>query len=360
MSPPEEAPANPPTKAEINDLKRLAAGIITDQGNRFIKELLRDKKIRIGDTKEDFRANLDGAIESGKLRMDDVKEWLDRVEGWGNQHVYLYNISPALRKVLTGPKVVASIQANPKLRKVWNADRVQVFPDEPTLASVSFDDFVLRLVWQEASPGWTREKDKDREEQRGLDTYWFEAYRKLEHRAVTRFEVHLKKGLAGLFIPGPVEDDEHRRAIEEAKSVVNLLLDFEALEEGQLDLGVVSRNFDQQNLPNNVQPNPSVRTSRSRLTSGDAYVEFASSASGRAFWEENAVLEVRNAVRREQLSHFRGTEGVFLFESNPDEAKARRLLRVQLYAADNRIRFWAQMKAGEVWTILTAISGAQA
>src|SRR4051812_34932800 len=101
MSPPDDVPAGPPTKAEIKDLKRLAAGIVTDQGNRFIKELLRDKKIRIGETKEDFRANLDAAFETGKLRMADVKEWLDKVEGWGNQHVYLYNISPGLRRVLT-------------------------------------------------------------------------------------------------------------------------------------------------------------------------------------------------------------------------------------------------------------------
>jgi hypothetical protein len=42
-----------PTPAQVANLKRLAAGIIRVQGNRFIKELLRDKGIRIGVNKDD-------------------------------------------------------------------------------------------------------------------------------------------------------------------------------------------------------------------------------------------------------------------------------------------------------------------
>ena len=89
-----------PSASEIEDLKRLAAGIIRAQGNRFIKELLRDRKIRMGANKEDFNRNLNDAIETGRLRLDDVDRWLRRVEGWGNQHVYLYRLSNSLRAKL--------------------------------------------------------------------------------------------------------------------------------------------------------------------------------------------------------------------------------------------------------------------
>ena len=57
----------PPTPVQVVNLKRLAAGIIRAQGNRFVKELLRDKKIRIGENKDDFERNLTAAIESGQL-----------------------------------------------------------------------------------------------------------------------------------------------------------------------------------------------------------------------------------------------------------------------------------------------------
>ena len=64
-------PQVPPTPSQIADLKRLAAGIIRVQGNRFIKELLRDKGIRIGVNKDDFERNLSEAIETGKLGLED-------------------------------------------------------------------------------------------------------------------------------------------------------------------------------------------------------------------------------------------------------------------------------------------------
>ena len=90
---------------EIATLKRLAAGIIRAQGNRFVKELLRKKNIRIGVNKDDFERHLSEAIESGQLTLEDVETWLNEVEGWGNQHVYLYNISSTLRRDLTQPKI---------------------------------------------------------------------------------------------------------------------------------------------------------------------------------------------------------------------------------------------------------------
>src|ERR1700728_3071980 len=93
------------TPAEIADLKRLAAGIIRAQGNRFIKDLLRGKDIRIGATKDEFEANLNEAIETGRLTLDDVRAWLAGVEGWGNQHVYLYNLSSSICKELTELKI---------------------------------------------------------------------------------------------------------------------------------------------------------------------------------------------------------------------------------------------------------------
>src|SRR6202011_3852584 len=128
------------------------------------------KKIRIGDTKEDFKTNLDGAIEKGKLRLEEVDDWLKSVEGWGNQHVYLYNISPSLRKNLTTAKIRECVQSQNDLEKVWEAPTVLEFPDEPNLTSISFTDSVLRLVWHEASPTWIELPEKNYIEQDGIDT----------------------------------------------------------------------------------------------------------------------------------------------------------------------------------------------
>jgi hypothetical protein len=349
----EDSPALPPTASEIAALKRLVEGVIRAQGNRFIKELLREREIRIGDTKEDFLVNLNGAIEDGKLRLHEVAEWLKSVEGWGNQHVYLYRISPPLRSDLTTRRIRQRVQANASLAKVWEASTVLAFPNEPNLTSISFTDSVLRLIWQEASPMWTPVPKKNFPRQEGLDLYEYRAFLWVERRIFTRFEAHLDKGIAGLFIPSPIQGSEHQAAVVEAKRVIGLVMDLKALEKEQLDISIVSKNLDQQNLPTNAAPTPEIKTQKSRLTSGGAYVEFAATSTDRAFWEETAVRDVRKSVGLAQLRVFQGTEGSFIFPGG--SGSDARSLRVQLYGAEKRVRLWAQMDADEVWSILGQI-----
>jgi hypothetical protein len=181
----------------------------------------------------------------------------------------------------------------------------------------------------------------------------------VEQRAISRFEAHLDKRLAGLFIASPIQGSEHQAAIDEAKRVIGLLMDLSALEAGQIDVSVVSRNLDQQNVPSNDVPSPEVKTQKSRLASGGAYVEFAAASRDRAYWEEPAIQDVRKSVRAEQLMAFQGTDGVFIFQGTLGLDGLDRSLRVQLYGKGDRVRLWAQMNAMEVWTILTKLSAYQ-
>ena len=67
----------------------------------------------LGSTKNDSQRNVNEAINTGKLRLEDIDDWLKLVEGWGNQHVYLYNISSTLRKRLPRPKIQQSVHDFP-------------------------------------------------------------------------------------------------------------------------------------------------------------------------------------------------------------------------------------------------------
>jgi hypothetical protein len=353
---PADDSTRPPTLNEIRDLKRLAAGIIRDQGNRFIKELLRSKKITLGTNKADFEANLTAAIEDGRLRLAEVDAWLQRVEGWGNQHVYLYGLSSTLRRDLTEPKL-RQAAGEAGLSGLWNAPTVMAFPDEPELTSISFRDGVFRLIWQEASPGWNPVPEKNRTEQEGLDTYEYRAYRRVERRAVTRFEARRDLGLAALFIADPIQGDEHARAVAEAMTTIERFVNLSALEANQLDISVVSRNMDQRNVPSNRMPKPSITTQKTRLSSGGSYVEFAASSKDKGYAEENAIRDVRKAIKKPQLPSFQGATGVFVFQPGAGGGAIDRPLRVQLYGRDDRIRLWAQMTATEVWSVLEEING---
>ncbi len=348
----------PPPERDVLELKRLAAGIIRAQGNRFIKELLRSKKIPIGKNKNDFERNLNEAIESGKLILSDVDSWLKLVEGWGNQHVYLYNLTSSLRKDLTQPKIQGQVKEK-GFSKVWNGKTVNTFPDKPKLTSISFRHSVFQLQWQEVAQGWTAVADKNYKEVEGLDTFEYRAYRRLDDRAITRFEAHLDFGLAALFVAKPIADEEHKNAIREARHVIGQLIDLSELDRGQVDISTVCRNLDQQNVPTNSKPNPEIRTQKSRLASGGAYIEFAANSKTKAYWEESVVKDVRNSIRTTQLSDFQGEDGVFVFQESSGTDGLNRPLRVQLIGKDARIRLWAQMTAHEVWTILIKLGNYQ-
>jgi hypothetical protein len=349
------AATNPkPGPKEIEALKRLASGVIRAQGNRFVKELLRGR-VTIGSNKEEFEANLNQAIENGVVTMTHIEQWIHSVEGWGNQHIYLYNLSSALKKELTEDKILARVKAA-RLGKLWNANTTMTFPEEPHLTSISFTDNVLRLVWQEASPGWTPDLEKNFTRQEGLDFYEYRAFRRVERRTITRFEARVKDGLAGLFIPDPMQGPGHQAAREEAMRVIARLLDLPSLENGTVRVAQVSKNLDQSNIPQNNGVTVAVKTQKSRLSSGGAYVEFAAHSSNKAYWEEQAVQDVRKSVRNDQLEFFQG-EGVFLFGEGV--TGLNRPLRVQLYGDQNRIRLWAQMDVSEVWGILRLLSAHQ-
>src|ERR1700735_5159723 len=90
----------PATLPEKDALLQLARGIVLAQGNTFIKELLRERNILIGATKAEFEQNMVAAIESGELQREHIELWLNEVEGWGNQHIYIYTIPSAIRRAM--------------------------------------------------------------------------------------------------------------------------------------------------------------------------------------------------------------------------------------------------------------------
>lgn len=337
-------------RRRIADLKRLASGIIRAQGNRFIKELMREKGIRVGANKSEFQANLFAAIEAGDLSLEDIQQWLHQVEGWGNQHVYLFGLPPSIRRLLE-PEAVRRRARAAQLGHLWDRPTVLEYPDRPTLTSIAFQEGVMRLVWQEASPGWTQVPERNYTQEEGLDRFEFRAYRMLERRAVSRFEAHLQYHLAALFIADPIASKEHEEMKEEAERVIGLLLDGKALAAAAINISIVCRNLDQRNVPDNTRPVPPIKTQKAQLGSGGAYVAFASRSSDRAYWEEDAVRDVRLSVRGAQLPAFQGDEGVFLLPG-----KDGRDLRIQLYGRENRIRLWKQMDAEEVWEVLRTLS----
>lgn len=330
-------------------LKTLVSQIILSQGNIFIKELLRKVGIRNVATKADFEQNLMRAIDDGVLTKEQIEEWLAEVEGWGNQHIYLFRVPLTLAKHKTfsdESRVEAKIAAA-GLSHLWNAPTSFEFPPQQKLTSIQFDGSNLTLTWHQGQSWLVRDQTKDYESEIDGDQYEFHAYRRRGERAVMRFEMALPLRMAGIFIQTPWEDEGHESALKEVERVASQIFEFSELEQYNVSLGM--KHLDQLALEDQ-KGEYGIRPNLSRLNAPGAYVEFGSSGQ-KSYQDFTPVRDVRRAVKP---GFFTGYKSDFFFSTAPKNQLSRRI-RVTLYGKDRRIRLWMQMKAQEVWEVLRII-----
>ncbi|HMH14173.1 MAG TPA: hypothetical protein VK578_13805 [Edaphobacter sp.] len=334
----------PPLPEEKDALIQLARGIVLAQGNAFIKELLRERGIRIGVTKAEFEQNMLAAIQSGELQREHIESWLNEVEGWGDQHVYIYTIPSAVRKTMRDPTAMEQKVKAAGLLELWNKNLSLDFPRQRTLSGINLRNGELVFVWHQGKEFAIRRKEMDRREDINGDLYEFRAYRIRSDRSVTRFVARPGDGLAAIFVQTAWEEDEHKALIRDVRDVVNRVVPFDDLQHLVIEKAI--KKFDDQALNK-----AGVIAQATRLSAAGAYVEFVSTSSSAGYQDIGPVRDVRRAV---QPRSFKGTNGNFLLQCGDSEGEMRRV-RVQLYGEERRVRLTHQMTASEVWSVIEMI-----
>jgi hypothetical protein len=314
--------------------RKLVKSVVLAQGNIFIRELLRQKKLPIGVRKEDFEVNLLKAINDGDLSLADVTDWLEEVEGWGDQHVYLYHV-PDLVAAAPLWKSADSVRNKlpPAQRKLWNASSL-AFPEEWELTRISYDNHALSFVWHQRLETLLRRPSKDRREEIDDDWYQFRAFLERPDRAVLRFILHLEKRLAAVFMQVPVEGDSHDTARAMVREATEPLIPWDQLRPFSTSDAI--KHLDQVALEQKAAAK--VKSKRTRLTDADNYVEFANTSEEGGYVQSAAVRAVRRAVRPES---FEGSAGIFLYSARtPTELE--RVITIEIFGEQRRIKLRAR------------------
>jgi hypothetical protein len=347
------------TSASTRSLQEVVQKIVVAQGNTFIKELLREKGLPIGTKKADFESNLLAAVEAGKLTAQDVDAWVQRVEGWGDQHIYLFNVPPEIGddKIWSSEAAIRARLRQAGLDALLNAEDPPSFPTEPTLTGITYGEGSLRFIWHKSVDKWDRtpaEMQMDERREIGDEVYEFRAYRFRPERTVTRFELRLperrEERAAAIFVPVAIASDEHQETVAKVEQKIASILDFEALRRNRVKISQVIKNLDQARVAHQQGATSTLHTQSIRLTGGGGYVEFGSESQTGDFLTAGPVREVRLAIGRPDLIAFTGSSASFEFEENPGTLS--RQARVQLYGEAKRVRIWRQLTADDVWAIL--------
>ncbi len=349
-----------------NELYERIDHIVLKQGNVFIRELLRSKNLGAGANKDQFEALLKKAIDSGKLTAKILDDWIDKVEGWGNQHIYPFEVPKAFaaRANFGSENAAKKLIRNNGLTKFWDAPNSNLFPPKTELTRVFFDDDARALIfeWHMGVPGWVRDTSQDieRKEIEG-DVYRFDAFRLQPGRIVTRFALlaprDSRRALAALFVRQGVRTSDHAGAVQQAWA------DLGKVAVGSGNLGsIAGRAWQLSDLIKKVDSavvNKNEAAGRyqvraTKLTHQRAAVQFTNTAPGAL---PPAVMDVRRTISKKALREdFEASAGEFGFNADPDR-RSSRLTRVHLYPSKSRIRIGSELDREDVWDILLTLDG---
>jgi hypothetical protein len=175
----------------------LVLNYLLSHKKAFTQDFLReDRGLPFSGTKEKLRERLKGYLGDGQLDAADLVWLLNRIEGWGNQHIYLYQASDRLIEPWLEEDSVRKRLADLGLDDLFNRQRPLVLPEETTLSSIEWTPERVRFVWVEKRQWEERVSEEDIKEE-GM--VW-RAYRINISRGLIAFDWDLVSGYAMLMI----------------------------------------------------------------------------------------------------------------------------------------------------------------
>lgn len=313
----------------------LALDLLLDHRSDFVREFLRENNLPVSGTKAELRERLESALHAGTLRVADIIEHLDEIEGWGNQHVYLYSSPEGLLRTWRSESSVKEILRSAKKISLMNAHLPLALPDKTTLSRVAWSPQRVRFVWI-STRTWEERIEKD--DERDGARIW-KAFDERSARGVLAFDWNLLSGDAMLSIerlPSGNDYEDARAALaKELAPFVDLTI-FTALEVGRA-IQPIEKSSEVLNRSLALR---SVRGTK---------VSFTSKSRKRDAFERDPDAQRSRESLGDNVS---GDTGNFYWKkAGPLEDE----LHTTLYAKDGRVGIFGQRKEEEVTHVIQRI-----
>lgn len=358
---------NQPTRSERAKVKRRIDKLVLSQGNPFIEDLLSRTRSPRGANKEQFRSHLFEAVDAGRLRLRDVDDWLDDVEGWGNQEIDV-SIVGGLGDRLDIPAIRRRVRTH--YGDIWNAPASQLrWPKRLKLMRATGSPTDLKLEWYLSFDDEKRASELDHFETWRRDKYHFYAYRLLRRRAIARFELqcldraHDQEGtvwLAGVFLSRAIPPPTRKEARAQIDSTIDTLRVLHDVDASAMDLAAVIKNLDVLEVRTRGSHEPTVHTERVQLASKGSNVRFATAAQGFDWFEDTHVRRVHSAMKGDTLAAFTGEKAKYEWakasKHDPDIDNALSRKASVEAEAGKPLLIRAQLTRADVWTVLATFA----
>jgi hypothetical protein len=162
----------------------------------YTQEFLREQDLPFSGTKIVLRERINGYIGNGRVVGEILIDLLNKIEGWGNQHIYLYKASSKSINPWLQEESVKKRLDDLGLVDLFNHKRPLILPEKPRLSSIEWTNERVRFVWVEKRQWEERLPEKDIV---SGDIVW-KAYQIKSSRGLTAFDWDLISGNAMLMI----------------------------------------------------------------------------------------------------------------------------------------------------------------
>jgi hypothetical protein len=316
--------------------------------NRYIKEILKNNDIPTSGTKEELREKFNDGLSTGKLTIPTLVNFLDEIEGWGNQHVYLYKSSDEHLAPIKDESEFVKVLKRVGLYGLLNKYNPIILPDVPKVTAIKLGNSRLRVQWVEKRTWENRLSEQDQKMEPQLndgDGSWsqteiiYKAYQINTKRGITTFDLDLVTGYGALMIqrlPSGSEYEEKKEFFEKEIEPIVKISSFERVRFGRainkiMDSGeVISRQGGFQTA-GGAKASFTSRTKK-RDTKADPDLKKSQEALG-----PNAVAILGN------------------FYWLPQSSRLERQLHVKMYSKDQRVGFFGECLEKEVRYVLSRI-----
>lgn len=276
-------------------------------------------------------------VVTNKITKPQLISLLNEIDGFGNQHIYLFNISnPQLQK-LKDKNYVKSILKKHGLTEVYNNYKPLLLPENPEVISVTHDDESLKIRWVTGKEGF---EPIDKRRERNSDNKEILIVRCLINklRIVTRFQVSFINGNSELFIHQMPSGSNYDR---ERKQYLKQL-------DGWFNFGILD-HLKVYSAISKIEDSGEVRTREVGIrTLHGSRVDIASPSKKEGILDDPDVSRVRKNIQ----TGF-GNKGNFYWLPKESKGALSEEIRTRVYA--NRIAVFGERREKDINYVLGRI-----
>ena len=316
------------------EIERVIAYVFAHR-KEAIRAFLREQALPVSGAKLALRNRIGEALDQGRFTVTALIELLDTIEGWGNQHIYLYDAPPGELQVWKSESQVRQRLEKVGYLNLFNRRRPLILPQDPTLSSIEWSPHRVRLVWVEQRKWEIRLSESDYEE----DGTHYKAYEEQIARGITTFDWDLVSGQAALMIQRLPSGERYHEVKQH----------YEQQLEAFLHIGNFTPIAIRHSIHNIENSGEARKRQIAHETQRGSRVTYTSRSRQTDAFADPDLKKSRQALGRQTASVL----GNFYWQPEPPHLD--RTIHIKLYANDQRVGIFGECKEGEVKYVLSRI-----